>query len=409
MTKQEFYEFIDSFKKNPGEYTSEEVYEIGKVHKALSMQDRNWGELVKLLGLNKTGNALRKYVAYHMNLDEKQKETLEEFDENTTDNSQEITKVEERLKEIQLEKIKLRDENTEYRKLLRSEARIEAFKEDIVKAISELPPLNIIVPCTKKSNNKIEAILMLSDLHIGTLCDNFYNKYNSEIALKRLTKLSHEVREYCQLNKVDVLHILNMGDLIDGYIHTNARIKQEFNVTKQVIVAAEYISKLLNELSNVAPTVTYRSCIDNHSRMTPNLRESIEAENFNKLIDWYLVERLKDSSIKFIFDNIDDGIGKFTLLNGKKVIFVHGHQDSTNTAMQHFMGATEEFIHYVLLAHEHSEKVKTYQNVKVITNGSLVGTESYALSKRLFNKPSQTLLIFKDDNLSNISISLNID
>ena len=97
MTKQEFYEFIDSFKKNPGEYTSEEVYEIGKVHKALSMQDRNWGELVKILGLNKTGNALRKYVAYHMNLDEKQKETLEEFDENTTDNSQEITKVEERL------------------------------------------------------------------------------------------------------------------------------------------------------------------------------------------------------------------------------------------------------------------------------------------------------------------------
>ena len=74
MTKQEFYEFIDSFKKNPGEYTSEEVYEIGKVHKALSMQDRNWGELVKILGLNKTGNALRKYVAYHMNLDEKQKE-----------------------------------------------------------------------------------------------------------------------------------------------------------------------------------------------------------------------------------------------------------------------------------------------------------------------------------------------
>ena len=67
---------------------------------------------------------------------------LEEFDENTTDNSQEITKVEERLKEIQLEKIKLRDENTEYRKLLRSEARIEAFKEEIIKAINELPPLN---------------------------------------------------------------------------------------------------------------------------------------------------------------------------------------------------------------------------------------------------------------------------
>ena len=142
--------------------------------------------------------------------------------------------------------------------------------------------------------------------------------------------------------------------------------------------------------------------------MTPNLKEAIETENFSLIIDWYIKLRLKlsNSTIQFIDDNLDKGIGKFELLNGKKIMFAHGHLDSTITAMQHFMGATEEFIHYVLLAHEHSEKVKVYQNVKVITNGSLIGTETYALSKRLFNKPTQTLLIFDDDNVMNISIGL---
>lgn len=401
MDLKEFNEYILSFNKKPGEYTVEELIQIASKFKELPLKLRSWDYLTEILQVNKRGDALRKYIDYHRKkLENKDwKHTDFEVTENTCNSDE--------LHRMKLEKIKLQDEVTQYRKLLRSEARAEEFKDKLFEAIEKTPKLDIHT-YEKKVEGNAEAVLMLSDFHIGAKCDNFYNVFNKDVARKRLIKLVNDVKNYCLTNKVKKLNILNLGDIIAGYIHINGRIEQEMNVTEQIMFAAELLSEVLAALNDAAPIVTYRSCLDNHGRMTPNLKEAIETENFSLIIDWYIKLRLKlsNSTIQFIDDNLDKGIGKFELLNGKKIMFAHGHLDSTNTAMQHFMGATEEFIHYVLLAHEHSEKVKVYQNVKVITNGSLIGTETYALSKRLFNKPTQTLLIFDDNNVMNISIGL---
>ena len=401
MDLKEFNEYILSFNKKPGEYTIEELIQIASKFKELPLKLRSWDYLTEILQVNKRGDALRKYIDYHRKkLENKDwKHTDFEVTENTCNSDE--------LHQMKLEKIKLQDEVAQYRKLLRSEARAEEFKDKLLEAIEKTPKLDIYT-YKKKVEGNAEAVLMLSDFHIGAKCDNFYNVFNKDVARKRLIKLVNDVKNYCLTNKVKKLNILNLGDIIAGYIHINGRIEQEMNVTEQIMFAAELLSEVLAALNDAAPIVTYRSCLDNHGRMTPNLKEAIETENFSLIIDWYIKLRLKlsNSTIQFIDDNLDKGIGKFELLNGKKIMFAHGHLDSTNTAMQHFMGATEEFIHYVLLAHEHSEKVKVYQNVKVITNGSLIGTETYALSKRLFNKPTQTLLIFDDNNVMNISIGL---
>lgn len=405
MTKKEFFHYVASFNKNPGEYSSDEIYEIGIKHKELPVRDRNWNELVAMLGIPKTGNALRKYIGYHQAISNTASNTIFDYSINEADEL--ITAKSDELHQMKLEKIKLQDEIAQYRKLLRSEARAEEFKDKLLEAIEKTPKLDIYT-YRKKIEGNAEAVLMLSDFHIGAKCDNFYNVFNKDIARERLIRLVNDVKNYCLTNKVKKLNILNLGDIIAGYIHVNGRIEQEMNVTEQIMYAAELLAEALAALNDAASIVTYRSCLDNHGRMTPNLKEAIETENFSLIIDWYIKLRLKlsNSTIQFIDDNLDKGIGKFELLNGKKIMFAHGHLDSTNTAMQHFMGATEEFIHYVLLAHEHSEKVKVYQNVKVITNGSLIGTETYALSKRLFNKPTQTLLIFDENNVMNISIGL---
>lgn len=401
MDLKEFNEYILSFNKKPGEYTVEELVQIASKFKELPLKLRSWNDLTEILQVNKSGDALRKYIDYHKKRLESKgcKHTDFEVTENICNSDE--------LHQMKLEKIKLQDEIAQYRKLLRSEARAEEFKDKLLEAIEKTPKLDIYT-YRKNIEGNAEAVLMLSDFHIGAKCDNFYNTFNKDVARKRLTRLVNDVKNYCLTNKVKKLNILNLGDIIAGYIHVNGRIEQEMNVTEQIMLAAELLSEALAALNDAAPIVTYRSCLDNHGRMTPNLKEAIETENFSLIIDWYIKLRLKlsNSTIQFIDDNLDKGIGKFELLNGKKIMFAHGHLDSTNTAMQHFMGATEEFIHYVLLAHEHSEKVKVYQNVKVITNGSLIGTETYALSKRLFNKPTQTLLIFDENNVMNISIGL---
>ena len=87
-------------------------------------------------------------------------------------------------------------------------------------------------------------------------------------------------------------------------------------------------------------------------------------------------------------------------------MFAHGHQDSINSSWQNFIGMTREWIDYIVLAHYHNAKEKSYNGSIVFVNGSIVGTESYAFGRRLFSDPTQKLLIF---NKTNSYIDINID
>lgn len=400
MNKQELIQLIFSKNKN-GIFSKEDILEIGLAHKSLPRAEKNWNWLADLVGW-KNGDALSHFIKYHT---DKNNIYLDE----TLNNTDILV---EKKQQLYIQQQKVRDEWTAYRKMLRDDARIDSLKDAIKSTVDSLNSL----PLTTNKQSPIidmtelnEGVLLLSDLHIGVDCNNFYNKYNVEIAIKRLDKLATDVIRYCNMNNIKILNICNLGDMIHGIIHTNARIEQELDVVEQLMKAGELVAQFLNKIQDAAPKVIYRSVVDNHSRAMANKSEAIEKENFSKLIDWFLQERLKNTNIEFVNDNIDEGIGKFELTNGKKVMFAHGHNDNINQAYQHFTGATQEFIDYILLGHYHCEKAKSYQGARVIVNGSVVGTEQYALSKRLFSKPSQTLLIFNKDNLINISIDLNIN
>ncbi len=407
MTKAELLELIKSFNKTAGNFSQDEIYAIGKAHKQLLKEEKSWSELAETIGWQGTSESLRGFINNRMRKDG----TLEKNPKVLSDKTIEEVSAEDfqNLKEeLMKQQQKTRDEWSTLRRLIRDEARLEVFK-DLIKGTAK--ELNALPKCVYGNKRDVsahsEAILLLSDLHIGVKCDNFYNKYDVKIAKQRVDTVVNDTIKYCKLHKVSQLNVCNLGDMIHGLIHINARIEQEMDVVNQIMIASEILAVALNKLQEAAPTVIYRSVIDNHSRATANKKEAIETENFNKIIDWFLEERLKGTSIIFRYDNIDEGIGKFNLLNGKRVMFSHGHQDNINTVFQHFVGATREFIDYALLGHYHSEKAKTYNGFRVIVNGSIVGTEQYALGKRLFGIPSQTLLIFDDSNLINISIELS--
>lgn len=397
-------EYIDSFKGK--ELDDRDLLAIGKMHKNIPMSERNWKELTTYLQDNfgvlegKTSEAYRDFVKSRQA--EEGSLPVKDLSGNIIDNQEDIN---DKIETLYKERTKTRDTFNSYRKSLRDDARIEQLKDCIGSAVGELKELPKVKVITNKSGNS-EAVLLLSDLHIGVDCNNFYNQYNTEVAAKRLSKLAGETKEYCKKFNVVKLNILNLGDMIHGIIHTNARIEEKEDVISQVMVAGELLANALNELSGAAKIVTYRSCSDNHSRVTSDKHEAIEKENFGRLIDWFLKERLKNSNINFIDDNLDYGLGKFRLDNNKLLMFCHGHQDNYNSIIQNFTGASKEFVDYVCLGHYHSSKSKGFQGSKVFVNGSIVGTEEYALSKRLFSQPEQTLLIFDNNNVVNITLGL---
>lgn len=391
IDKKEFESFVESFQKEPGKYTIQQLMEIGAKFKELPVKERNWEELHKRLGIyNFSAQAYRHRVERYLR-------------KNESNEGKEY-------REAYTEKQKVRDWYNAYRRDIREEVRIENLKDEIKFAAEKFGKLEPIVwPEVKETPvEKTEAVLLVSDLHIGVDCDNYYNKYNKDIAKERLAKLQKNVIKYCSMNNVSVLNILNLGDLINGVIHTNARIEAQMDVAEQIMYAGELIANFLYGLSKEIPNITYRSVFDNHSRAIANKNEHIEKEQFSRVIDWFIAERLKDTPIEFIANDIDGGIGRMKLASGKTLMFCHGHNDGRNNSYQNFIGLTQEWVDYICMAHYHNPASKDFQGCKVFINGSIVGTESYAFGRRLFTKPSQKLIIFNEgnNNISDIDISL---
>jgi hypothetical protein len=407
MTKKEFIEYVGSFNKKPGKYTEDEIYKIGVAHKKLIRGEKNWEDLAKVLSLDITGEQYRKLIVRKQlqngtlpkNTRMISTRTLEDISE------QDLTKQTEELYKVQQ---RVRDERNAYTKMLKDDSRIDSLKDAIRGTVSKLQSLpKVSYPTMSKAFNK-EAILMFSDLHIGVNVDDWYNTFNSSIAEVRVMKLVNDTIKYCKDNNVKKLNFINLGDLVHGLIHVSARIEQQFGVIEQVMIASEIISKALNKLQEAAPEIVYRSCTDNHSRTVANKHEAIEKDNFGRLVDWFLQERLKNTKIKFVNDNLNEDLGKFTLENGKVVMFSHGHLDTVNQVFQNWVGGVGEHVDFMLLGHYHNEKLKSFQRTRVYINGSIVGPDQYANSKRLYSNPSQILLVFDNDNIINYSINLDI-
>ena len=151
------------------------LLEIGRIHKQLPKSERNWKELTEYLGIDKTPDAYRVWV--NKRLAKTGELPVRDLNGKIIDYDSDV---EESIRNLYKERTKVRDVMNSYRASIRDEARQEIVQEQLVEAIKELPKL----PKVKANDNKrvhgsdVEAVLLLSDLHIGVNCNNFYNTYN---------------------------------------------------------------------------------------------------------------------------------------------------------------------------------------------------------------------------------------
>ena len=407
MDLQDFKTLLDSYEVD--ELTSDIIYELCVKFKALSLSERGditWEDLNQRLGnFRPNGEALRCWVKKKQYEDgtitpnPKMVENVEfsEFED----------KVQTLKDDLYKQQIKTRDALGEYRKNLRSIARVENFRGLMIECARQTPPLVALPPSGVYGQRSNEAVLLFSDVHVGMLVDKFCNVYNYSVAQDRVSRLVDYTIKYCQAMDVQRLNVLLLGDFVHGLIHVNARLEQEFGVIDQIIKASQLLGKALEQLQKAAPEIIVRSCTDNHSRAVAELKESVEEDNYARLIDFYLEEKLKDTRVQFAHDNIDQEIGVVELMNGETLVFAHGHHDNYNQAMQNYCGLLKKYVKYICLGHFHSKKEKSFMGAKVIVNGSVCGIDSYALGKRLGDDPEQVLLVFDGPNLLDFTINLS--
>lgn len=366
------------------------------IDKVEGIDTRSWEEMIDELDINVHPDSLRKsfnggrYSGYSV-----AKYYQDKF-QNDYCSQEEIDRLEQLKKEIYKEKIKYQDMRREYRKELTSEARFENLVDVLkteISALDELPMYQYGESVSRLKESK-SAILTLSDWHIGAIIDNQWNCYSIDIARERMQQLLKKTKRYILSYNITNLAIEINGDMVHGLINVSNRVQSEEDVVSQIIIVSDMLSYFINELKPYVQKIKVITTLGNHGRLVPNKKEAINKENMEMLIPEFLKLKL-DKDITITTSGGLDFV-KYTF-NNKIICLAHGQHDKVNQVIEDFSKIYKCVPDEIHLGHTHAHKDINESNIYITVNGSLCGSDEYALNLRAVTKPSQTLIIYDED------------
>jgi hypothetical protein len=308
----------------------------------------------------------------------------------------------ERL-ELQKERQRFYDQRREYNKLVSVDARRENLESCLIDAAENLnESIGALYGGSYCVNTDptTEAVLVFCDWHYGLTTNNIWNNYNTAICKTRVQSVVQNAIQKITLHGCSKLHIIVLGDLIHGAIHTSARVASEELVCEQIMNVSELLAQSINELSRyVDETIVYIT-YGNHARTVQRKEDSIHRDNMERLISWWLKERLKNNDgVQIAPESADEFI--FVDTCGHGICASHGDLDSVKSSTRLlptlFQKKYGRDIECVLLADKHHRENFEELGVNAMICGALCGSDDYANGKRLYSTPEQTLLIVTKD------------
>lgn len=293
--------------------------------------------------------------------------------------------------ELYKEKVKLQDQRRIKNKDLREEARFDNLKDLLLDKINTKTQIEFNKSQSVDFDN--EGILLCSDWHAGLLINNSQNYFDNEVMNERVEQLTNKTISYCRLNKVKKLNVLLAGDFISGVIQQTARIEQEEDCIEQLINVTELIATMLNKLKENIEEVVVYSCWGNHDRVISDKKSSLNRENLARLIPYYLKKAVKN--IKIIDSHSEDFI-EFNV-KGKRCLLEHGDKTSVSSGLNNAVRLLGYVPDCIFIGHTHAYQDYDDCDTQITVNGSLCGSDDYAISLRKNTKPCQILKIFGED------------
>lgn len=384
--------------RKPDETELQYLYRIGKL-KDDQILDMTWGEIATIMNKQLrdpdeewTESAYRKKYKLL-------KDAYEQVFSGYQDDSY-LTELTLQKQEIQKERRKLYDERLDLNKRLREEARLETTIDKLSDSLNTIvdtyfPPGDIPVPHTY--GNKL--IVCLSDLHIGQEFSNNDGEFNTDIAANRMKQYLGEVLSIGRRNDCDECIVCLLGDMISGNIHHRISVTNKENVVEQVKIASMLVAEFVSQLSLSFSSVDVYSVGGNHSRLEKVAEDALLNERLDDLIPWFLNVAMKHRDNVTVYANtFDETLGIFEV--GDKTYFIqHGdYTNVTDAAIGKLVLWAKRTPYCILTGHWHTPSMTDVSGVTVIQSGSLCGSgDDYTRSKRLTGKPSQTVLVAKND------------
>ncbi len=365
--------------------------------------DLGWEDIVQATGMDYNIDSLRKaatvtpYCGYAVAQYFKKKYALENKAEESY-----VNELDCKIAEARKESKRLFDQRREFNKLVDKLGRAENLEDCLISAANSL---NKLIPLGVNKNvcvvnNDSEAIVVFADWHYGMVTENIWEKFDTDVCRERVERLVSAVIERLQLHRCKKLHVVLLGDMAHGAIHVSARVASEELVCDQIMQVSEIIAQAISQMANEVEETIVHATYGNHLRTVQSKNDSIHADNTERLIPWWLQQRLSiRGDIKFP----EAEYYEFLCFKvcGYEVCATHGDLDNVRnvgkTLNTLFVKKYGKDIDYVILADKHHKEEFEELGIESMIVRSLCGTDEYANSKRLYSTPGQLMMVFKPD------------
>lgn len=290
--------------------------------------------------------------------------------------------------ELEKERQKLYATKIEASRALRQESRAELFYENIRNAITTLPMPKLGNRNTAIGGSDKEYLLAIADLQAGSKFKLDCNEYSLDICKDRFDKLLAMVIDYILDNHVFKLHIVGLGDTIQGILRLSDLKLNETSVVEATVTVSRLIACFLNELSEYCYIEYYHTPTSNHAqaRNLGSKANELAFEDMEYVIGHYIHDMLSaNDSVRVHlhdgYDYIDIPIFNFN------VTAMHGHTiKNLETALKDISSARRKFIDYLVIGHYHNGRVipgneHGGHDTELLMCPSFQGTDPYAFNR----------------------------
>ena len=314
-----------------------------------------------------------------------------------------LEKIQEAIRDLKKERYKIQATKIELDRNDRQESRSELFYENIRNTIERLPmPKFVIDRCDHLEEDQREYILAIADIQCGAKFKISTNEYSLDICETRFNELLNRTVEYVLKYKLSKLHVVSLGDNIQGILRLTDLKLNETSVVEAVVVVARLLANFLNKLSAYCCIDYYHTPTSNHSQ-TRNLgskASELASEDMEYVIGHYIQDMLVDNDRVNVHLNSDCDYIEIPVFNFN-IIAEHGHAiKNLDTALKDRSVTYRKLIDYLLVGHWHNGKVipgneHEHHDTEVLMCPSFQGTDPHAFNKLgLSSKAACKMFVF---------------
>ena len=299
------------------------------------------------------------------------------------------------------QKQKFADTNRIERKSFREHARLEnalaEYSEEILKLLKRYK-FSSVVP--KHTSSKVDSagIFHIADLHLNELVDLPFNKYNFEIASKRLQMNVDIAKKMFNAWGIKKVLVAMTGDLLNSDRRLDELLNQATNRSQASFLAVDLLKSVLLDLSQDF-TLSVASVSGNESRMKdePGWSKILLTDNYDFTIFNFLNMLLLDTPIVFYQG---DPAEQVVRIAGKNILLIHGEQRTLLSNVERGViqlcgkhASKGETIDFVIFGHLHYARIGDH----FARSSSMVGANAYSdIGLQLVSKASQNIHIITE-------------